>query len=175
MKIQKTKIEGLLIVRLEKFKDIRGNLVKIFDKKNSKKFNNHCYESYVSTSNKGSVRGLHGQKGSFSQEKLIYCLNGKLIDIVVDMRKKSKTFGKIFKRVLRGDDTTALFVPKGLLHGFISLENKTIIVNYCSSSYNPKKEFGIRLNSLPINLPKIKLIMSKKDRSLPSFKNLINN
>ena len=73
MKIQKTKIEGLLIVRLEKFKDIRGNLVKIFDKKNSKKFNNHCYESYVSNSNKGSVRGLHGQKGSFSQEKLIYC------------------------------------------------------------------------------------------------------
>tara|TARA_Y100001970_G_scaffold294295_1_gene449991 strand:- start:17401 stop:17928 length:528 start_codon:yes stop_codon:yes gene_type:complete len=174
MKVQKTYIKGLLIIKLDKHKDKRGNLVKILDKKNSKKFKNKCYESYITTSKKGSVRGLHGQSGKYSQDKIIYCLNGKLIDIVIDIRKNSKTFGKIYTKILKEEDALAIFIPKGFLHGYVSLKRKTIIVNYSSSAYNQKKEVGVNVNSLPIKLPKIKLIYSKKDKELPSYKNLIN-
>ena len=77
MKIKKTKIKDLLVIKLDKFNDYRGSLTKVLNKKYSKKFNNNCYESYISISKKGSVRGLHGQSGKYSQEKIIYCLNGK--------------------------------------------------------------------------------------------------
>ena len=77
-------------------------------------------------------------------------------------------------KILKEEDALAIFIPKGFLHGYVSLKRKTIIVNYSSSAYNQKKEVGVNVNSLPIKLPKIKLIYSKKDKELPSYKNLIN-
>ncbi len=174
MKIKKTKIKDLLVIKLDKFNDSRGSLTKVLNKKYSKKFNNNCYESYISISKKGSVRGLHGQSGKYSQEKIIYCLNGKLIDVAIDIRKKSKTFGKIYTKILQENDAFALFIPKGFLHGFIALKDKTILVNYCNSPYNSKKEIGIKLNTIPANLPKVKLFLSKKDKLLPSYQDFIN-
>ena len=120
-------------------------------------------------SKKGSVRGLHGQKGKYSQEKLIFCIRGRALDISVDLRKKSKTFGKTYKKIIYPEGTNGVYIPKGFAHGLIALENNTTIINLCSTKYK-KTEYGINIKSLKIRLPKIKLLISKKDRNLPDLK-----
>ena len=103
------------------------------------------------------------------KEKIIYCLKGKAIDIAVDMRAKSKTYGMIFKKNINSKNSTAIIIPTGFVHGLLSLEKETIVVNFCSKPYNPKKEFGINFKSLNIKLPKMKFLISRKDKNLPSL------
>ena len=168
MKIYSTKFKGLKIIKIKKFSDLRGSVIKVFNKnKKYSKFN--CFESYISFSKKGAVRGLHGQLGTYSQEKIIYCLKGKAIDIAVDMRVKSKTYGMIFKKNINSKNSTAIIIPTGFVHGLLSLEKETIVVNFCSKPYNPKREFGINFKSLNIKLPKMKFLISRKDKNLPSL------
>ena len=172
MKIISTKFEGLKLVKIDNFNDPRGEFVKIFQKKNffSRLNINECY---ISFSKKGAVRGLHGQSGKFSQEKFIYCINGKALDIAVDLRKKSKTYGRIFKRIISRKNKKAIFIPKGFVHGLISLEKDTIIINFSSNHYNPNKEFGVNIKSLNLKLPILKLFFSNKDKNLPKLKDII--
>ncbi len=168
MKIYSTKFKGLKIIKIKKFSDLRGSVIKVFNQnKKYSKFN--CFESYISFSKKGTIRGLHGQLGTHSQEKLIYCLKGKAIDLAVDMRIKSKTYGMIFKKNINSKNSTAILIPKGFVHGLLALEKETIVVNFCSKPYNPKKEFGINFKSLKIKLPRIKLLISRKDKNLPDL------
>ena len=169
MEIKKTKFKNLLEIKFKKHQDFRGSFVKIFNKSNSKQFTNNCYESYLSISKKGSFRGLHAQAGRYAQDKLVYCVKGKILDIAVDIRKNFKTYGKIYKKTINSKDSIAIFVPKGFIHGIIALENQTIVVTYCSKPYNSKKECGIRPDSIPFSKPKIKLIISKKDKKLQTF------
>ena len=174
MDIYSTKFKGLKIIKIKKFSDLRGKVIKVFNKKKKySKFN--CFESYISFSRKGAIRGLHGQKGLYSQEKLIYCLKGKAIDLAVDMRTDSKTYGQIFKKTINSKNSKAIFIPKGFVHGLLALENETIVINFCSSPFNPKQEFGINYKSLNINLPKMKFFISKKDRKLPSLKKILKS
>ena len=174
MKIYSTKFKDLKIIKLNKYRDKRGDLIKIFNKQ-YKIFKINCFESYISFSKKGAVRGLHGQTGKFSQDKFIYCMQGKALEIAVDLRKNSKTYGKVFKKKISSSNNTLIFIPKGFAHGVISLENNTIIVNFCSTKYKIDKEFGININSLNIKFhKKMRLIISKKDKNLPSLKSLIN-
>ncbi len=172
MKINSTKFKDLKLIKLKKFSDLRGDVIKIFDKKN-KLLKFGCFESYISKSKKGTVRGLHGQIGKFSQAKLIICIKGKALDIAIDLRKKSKTYGKVFKRIINSKNLLAVYIPKGFVHGVIILENDTTIINLCSSAYNPKKEFGINIKSINLNIPKMKMYFSKKDKNLIELKNYI--
>ena len=103
------------------------------------------------------MRGLHGQSGKYSQDKLIYCIKGKALDIAVDLRKNSRTFGKIFKKEMNSKNVMGVLIPKGFAHGLIALEKNTVIINFCSTKYERKKEFGINIKSLNIKLP-IKII-----------------
>ena len=112
---------------------------------------------------------MHSQKGRHAQDKLIYCVKGKILDIALDLRKKSKTYGKIYKKTINSSTSIAILIPKGFVHGVIALENQTVVITYCSNPYNFKKEFGIRPDSLPFHKPKIKLIISKKDKKLQTF------
>ena len=116
---------------------------------------------------------MHAQLGKYAQDKLIYCVKGKLLDIAIDIRKDSKTFGKVYKKILDSKKSIALFIPKGFMHGIISLKNETMVTTYCSKKYNPSKEFGIKLDSIPIKLPRLKLIFSKKDKKLPIYNEFI--
>ena len=172
MKIISTRFKDLKIIRLNNLNDLRGSFIKLFEKKN---FFSHfkCIESYMSRSKKGSVRGLHAQKGKYSQEKIIFCIQGKVMDISIDLRKNSKTFGKIYKKILNSKKIDGLFIPKGFVHGLIALENNTTVINFCSNKYNPKKEFGINIKSIGLTLPKIKLFISNKDKNLPDLKKVI--
>lgn len=174
MKINSTKFKDLKLIKLKKFNDLRGQVVKIFDKKNkSLKFD--CFESYISKSKKGTVRGLHGQTGKFSQAKLIVCIKGEALDIAIDLRKKSKTYGKVFKKFISSKNQLAVYIPKGFVHGYIILKNNTTMINLCSTAYNPKKEFGINIKSINLNIPKMKMYFSDKDKNLIGLKNYIKS
>ncbi len=170
MNINSTKFKDLKLIKFKKFSDLRGDVIKIINNEN-KSIKFECFESYISFSKKGTVRGLHGQIGKFSQSKLIYCIQGKALDIAIDLRKNSKTYGKIFKKIISSKNLLGILIPKGFVHGVIVLENNTSIINFCSSPYNPKKEFGINIRS--INLPKMKLYLSKKDKKLIELKAFI--
>jgi len=173
MEIKKTVFKNLLEIKFKKYQDLRGSFIKIFNKSNSKKFKNNCHESYLSISKKGSFRGLHAQTGKHAQDKIIYCAMGKILDVAVDLRKQSKTYGKIYKKRINSKDSIAIFIPKGFVHGIIALENQTIVVTYCSKPYNSSKEYGIRLDSLSIGKLNVKYIISKKDKKLPTLNEFI--
>ncbi len=177
MNTYSTKFKGLKIIKIKKFSDLRGNVIKVFNKKKKySKFN--CFESYISFSRKGTIRGLHGQKGLHSQEKLIYCLKGKAIDLAVDMRANSKTYGQIFKKTINSKNSKAIFIPKGFAHGFLTLSDSAI-VNYKVDNYYSKDcESGILFNDPNINIKwnvnESSLCISEKDLKLPLLKNIRN-
>ena len=167
MKLIKTKIKDLLIVKTNIYKDNRGFFKEIEKFKIlKKKFIFDC----VSFSKKNTLRGLHLQTKR-SQAKIITVTQGKILDVVVDLRKKSKTYGKYFSIEISHDSDFSLFIPEGFAHGFVCL-SKTCLVYYKCTNYRDKKsEVTIKWNDkdLSIKWPIKKPILSKKDRFGTSF------
>ena len=176
MKISKTFIEDLLVVEPRLFKDERGFFYESFNKNNLDKIVNVVFvQDNESKSYKGVVRGLHFQRPPFEQTKLVRCVSGKILDVAVDLRVNSKTYGKSFSIELSSENNKQLFVPKGFAHGFQVL-SETAIVNYkVDNFYNPEFDSGIIWNdkdfSIDWNLD-LKPIISEKDLKLKLFKNL---
>ena len=162
MKIIKTKIKDLLILKSKNFRDNRGYLREIFRKDI---LNKNFPFDLISCSNKNVLRGLHFQS-KFSQAKLITVTNGKIFDVAVDLRKKSKTFGKHFSVILSEKDDFSFYIPENFAHGFLCM-SKSCTIHYKLSNYrNPKYEKTIRWNDnkLKIKWPVKKPILSKKDK-----------
>ena len=162
MKIIKTKIKDLLILKSKNFRDNRGYLREIFRKDI---LNKNFPFDLISCSNKNVLRGLHFQY-KYSQAKLITVTNGKILDVAVDLRKKSKTFGKHFSIILSEKDDFSFYIPENFAHGFLCM-SKSCTIHYKLSNYrNPKYEKTIRWNDnkLKIKWPVKKPILSKKDR-----------
>ena len=162
MKIIKTQIKGLLVFKGEKFNDNRGYFREILVEKTVKrkfKFN------VVSMSKKNVIRGLHLQERE-PQAKFISVVKGKIIDVAVDIRKNSRTYGKHFKIVLSDKNCTSLYIPEGFAHGFGGLEKENIVVYSCTNYRHKKGERGIRWNdkNLKINWKIKKPIISSKDK-----------
>ena len=168
MIINSTKFKDLTVIKFKKLTDIRGEFIKVLNLKN-KLIKFKCYESYISTSKKGAVRGLHGQRGKFAQIKIIICTRGKFLDLAIDLRKKSKTYGKIFKKVISSKNSVGIFIPKGFVHGIIALENNSTIINFSSCEYSSAHEFGVNIKSLNVRLPRMSLLISNKDKKLPNL------
>ena len=124
---------------------------------------------------KNILRGFHFQT-KFQQSKYVNVLKGKILDVVVDLRKNSQTFGKSFKIVLSQKNATSLFIPKGFAHAYYSYDTENIIYYKLDNFYKPKFEDGIIFNDkkLKIKWPKLKMIISKKDKKLRSLKDFIN-
>jgi|TARA_B100000767_G_C19369044_1_gene371113 dTDP-4-dehydrorhamnose 3,5-epimerase len=162
MKLIKTKIKDLLIVKTNIYKDNRGFFKEIEKFKIlKKKFIFDC----LSFSKKNTLRGLHLQTKR-SQAKIITVAQGKILDVVVDLRKKSKTYGKHFSIEISHDSDFSLFIPEGFAHGFMCL-SKTCLVYYKCTNYRDKKsEITIKWNDKDLNIkwPIKKPILSKKDR-----------
>tara|TARA_B100001175_G_scaffold283937_1_gene264031 strand:+ start:158 stop:700 length:543 start_codon:yes stop_codon:yes gene_type:complete len=176
MKINKTFIEDLLIIEPPLFKDDRGFFYESYNKKNLDKIIKIAFvQDNESKSNKGVVRGLHFQLPPFEQTKLVRCVSGKILDVAVDLRINSKTFGKFFSVELSSENNFQLFVPKGFAHGFQVL-SETAIVNYkVDNFYNPKSDSGIIWNDKDLSIDwnlDLKPILSPKDLKLKSFKNI---
>ena len=154
MKIKKTKFKGLLIVSQKNNTDNRGNLRETFnDKILKKKF---IFE-YCTTSKKNVLRGLHFQSKN-NQSKFVNVLKGKILDVVIDLRRNSKTFGKLFKIILSKKNALGLFIPSGFAHAYYSYDKENIIYYKLNNYYNPKYESGIIFNDkkLKIKWPKKK-------------------
>tara|TARA_Y100000591_G_C21300071_1_gene435965 strand:- start:10 stop:534 length:525 start_codon:yes stop_codon:yes gene_type:complete len=172
MKIIKTKIKDLLIIKKETYKDNRGYLKELFKEKTlSKKF---LFE-ILSSSKKNVVRGLHLQKKN-SQGKYVSVLSGKAFDVAVDLRKNSKTFGQHVSIILSAKQNISFYIPEGFAHGFCSLENNTFVHYICTNYRDAKSELGIIWNdpNLDIKWPVKKPIISKKDKQNISFKEYLN-
>ena len=169
MKVFKTKIKDLLILKQKNNFDTRGNLREIFNKKIFKK--NFVFE-YCTTSKINVLRGFHFQH-KFQQAKYVSVLKGKILDCVVDLRKNSKTFGKSFKIILSDKNCLSLYIPEGFAHAYYSYEKINIVYYKLTNFYKPKFESGINLmdKTLKIKWPKKRMKISKKDNQLKSFDN----
>lgn len=129
-----------------------------------------------SFSKKGVIRGLHFQKPPFAQAKLVRVITGKVLDVVIDLRRESSTFGKSYSLVLDSEKQNQLFVPEGFAHGLAALED-SIFFYKCSNVYNKSSEAGIRWNDAELNIewPFKNPLVSEKDQELPTLKELIRN
>lgn len=176
MKITKTKFKGLLIIQKKKFLDNRGYFLELYKKKIIKK---NLPFTCISFSKKNVIRGLHLQTKN-TQAKYVSVLKGKILDVVVDLRKNSKTFGKVFKIILSEKNLKSLYIPEGFAHGFCGLEKENYMLYSCSNYRDKNSEVGILWNDkhLKINWPKVKAIISKKDKNnipFEDFKKKLKN
>ena len=171
MKIIKTKIKGLLIIKQKNNIDIRGSLRETFNNKILKK--KFIFE-YCTTSKAHSLRGFHFQY-KFQQAKYVNVLKGKILDCVIDLRKNSDTFGKTFKIILSDSNCLSLYIPEGFAHAYYSYEKINIIYYKLTNYYKPNFESGISWNDkyLQIKWPHKNPIVSPKDQKLNDFENFL--
>lgn len=174
MKAIETNLKGCFILEPTVFQDNRGYFLESFNKDRFNQITNtntNFVQDNESFSSKGVLRGLHYQIGKHAQAKLVRVIKGRVLDIAVDVRKRSKTFGEYVAIELSEDNKTQLFVPRGFAHGFIVL-SKTAIFSYkCDNFYNKDSEEGIIYNDPTLNinwqLPENEFIVSEKDMVLP--------
>ena len=173
MIIEETYLKGCYVIEPKIFEDERGYFFESFnqqefEEKIGEKIN--FVQDNQSFSKRGVIRALHMQKGEYAQAKLVRVIQGKVLDIAVDLRKNSETFGKHFSIELSEQNKKQLFIPRGFLHGFATLENDTIVTYKCDNYYNNQAEVGVRYDdkTLGINwgLKKDEIIVSEKDKSL---------
>ena len=169
MKIHNTQIAGLKVIKGTNHYDNRGFFRETFKNSLLKKKNFIFW--CLSKSKKNVVRGLHLQK-KFQQEKFVSVIKGKIFDVVVDLRKNSKTFGKHFSIILSSKNSTSLFIPAGFAHGFCSLEKENLVFYGCTNYRSKENEVGVLWNDkdFKIKWPIKKPIVSKKDKKNITFK-----
>jgi dTDP-4-dehydrorhamnose 3,5-epimerase len=180
MNLIKTKLEGLVVLKPTVFKDNRGYFFESYNQKNINKLlgNVNFVQDNESESSRGVLRGLHFQKPPYTQAKLVRCLKGSVLDVVLDLRKDSKTYG-IFETIsLTEENKKQLFIPKGFAHGFIVLSKSAIFSYKVDNYYNPDSESGVLWSDLDLNIDwkinKNEIIVSEKDKNLPTFNEIIN-
>lgn len=180
MTVKETKLKGCFILKPKIFEDSRGYFFESF---NQNKFNKligqniNFIQDNESFSSKGVLRGLHYQVGEYAQAKLVRVIKGKVLDIAVDIRKDSSTFGGYFSLELSEENKQQLFIPRGFAHGFIVLSDTAIFSYKCDNFYNKESEGGIIYNDKELNvdwkLNENEFIISEKDLSLPTLKEAI--
>ncbi len=154
MKIIKTPIEGLLVLQTSVFNDERGYFFESWSKKSFNKIGLEYdfVQDNESSSKKGVLRGLHFQKPPFAQGKLVRVIKGRVLDVAVDIRKHSKTYGRYFSIELKESDNNLFWIPPGFAHGFLALENDTIFCYKCTSGYNKNSEGCLLWNDKDLNI-----------------------
>ena len=180
MKILTTPIEGLLIIEPQVFNDARGYFVETY---NEKRYHDAGIEAKFVQDNQscscyGVVRGLHFQRPPFSQAKLVCCTKGRVLDVAVDLRKDSPTFGKWFSVELNEDNHRQFFIPRGFAHGFSVLSETAIFTYKCDNLYHPEADGGLLLTDPALNIdwqvPADQMILSDKDKHHPLLANFDN-
>ena len=173
MNIIKTPIENLLVLEPKVFEDERGYFFESFNKKKLEDIG--IKESFVqdneSLSNKNVLRGLHFQAPPFAQGKLVRVIKGSVLDIAVDIRKESATYGKYFSIILSEQNKKMFWIPPGFAHGFLTLEDQTIFSYKCSENYNPSSEGSLLWNDPQLNIEWNidEPIVSAKDQEAQAF------
>ena len=169
----KDKIDGLFIIKNKKFIDRRGYFKELYRENIIQKRFPFLVMSF---SKKNVVRGLHIQKNKM-QGKFVTVLKGKIFDVAVDLRKKSKTFGKYFTTVMSEKNSKSIFIPPGFAHGFLSLDKENFVIYSCTKYRSKDDEIGIKYDdsTLKIKWPSNKIILSDKDKKNLSFEEYRKN
>ncbi len=180
MTVEETNLQGCFVITPNVLKDKRGFFFESFNKRLFEKETGvdiNFIQDNESQSSKGVLRGLHFQIGDYAQAKLVRVIKGSVLDICVDLRKGSPTFGEHFSVILDAIKKQQLFIPRGFAHGFLVLEDNSIFSYKCDNYYNKTSERGIIYNDKDLNIdwgfPKEDLILSEKDLKLPRLKNLL--
>lgn len=172
-----TDIEDLFVLKPTIFGDERGYFIESY---NQSSFNENIVETLFvqdneSKSSFGVLRGLHFQKPPFDQAKLVRVIEGEVLDVVVDIRRSSKTYGKVFSIILNETNKHQLFVPRGFAHGFVVLSEKAIFSYKVDNFYSPSHEGGIMWNDAFLNIDwkidPLSVLLSEKDKKLSDFSN----
>ena len=176
MKIKETPLKDCYLIEPTIFEDDRGYF---YEKFNEQKFeeltgmNGHFVQDNVSKSSYGVLRGLHLQKGEHAQAKLVSCLEGKVWDVAVDLRKDSPTFGKWFGAELTAENKVQFYVPRGFGHGFSVLSETAVFAYKCDNLYHKESEGGVLWNDCELQidwkLPEGVVLLSEKDKIQPIF------
>ena len=172
MKFIKTNISGLIIIEPKVFKDPRGYFYESFNKKKFDEFfgETNFVQDNESKSSKGVLRGFHFQKPPYDQAKLVKCVKGKVLDIALDLRKKSNTYGKYEKVILSGENKKQCFIPRGFAHAFLVLSETAVFSYKVDNIYSPEHDSGIVWNdpslSIDWGFKESDLIISSKDKNL---------
>ncbi len=176
MEVIKTHIKDLLVIKPKVFADDRGHFFETWSKAAFEKegLDLNFVQDNQSLSAKGVLRGLHFQNPPFAQGKLVRVIKGAVMDVAVDIRKNSATYGQYFSLVLSGENKTSFWIPPGFAHGFITLEEGTIFTYKCTGVYNKESEGSIlwRDKDLNIDWGVEKPIVSDKDGESPTFTTL---
>ncbi|GAB5566138.1 MAG: dTDP-4-dehydrorhamnose 3,5-epimerase [Winogradskyella sp.] len=176
MQVEETELEGCYVITPRVFQDKRGEFFESFNQDKFEQLtgvNPNFVQDNQSISHKNVLRGLHFQIGDYAQAKLVRVISGSVLDVVVDIRPNSKTFGKYITLVLDDKTNKQLYIPRGMAHGFLSLEDNTIFSYKCDNYYNKASERGIIFNDESIgidwNEDDASLIVSEKDLILPTL------
>lgn len=177
MKLINTPFEGCFLFEFVTHKDYRGSFNKIISRDKFLDFgiNFELNEHYVSNSKKNVIRGMHFQKPPYEQDKIVYCISGRALDVLVDIRSFSKTFGETFSFELSEESNYFIFIPKGVAHGFCALEDNTKLGYYTTSSYDFDSDSGFKFDSFAFNWPVKNPIVSDRDINLPDYQSYIQN
>ena len=176
MKVTKTKIEGCFVIEPKVFEDERGYFFESF---NQEKFElltgakPFFVQDNQSRSVRGVLRGLHFQTGEHAQAKLVRVLEGEVLDVAVDLRSGSKSFGQVVSHRLTADNRKQMYIPRGCAHGFVTLSEEAVFAYKCDNFYNKQAEGGIIYNDPTFGidwvLEESELILSEKDLELPMY------
>ena len=175
MKFSKTNINGVILIEPNVIKDQRGYFLESFNEEKFKKVIDKVafIQENESKSSKGVLRGLHFQKPPFTQAKLVRCIEGKVLDVSVDIRKGSPTYGVYHSVVLSKENKKQLFVPRGFAHGFLVLSDIAVFSYKVDNFYSSEHDAGIRWNDKELNiqwgLEECDVLISEKDMQLPLF------
>lgn len=171
-----TKLEGCFIIEPKIIKDDRGYFMESFNENTFQLGAGnqvHFVQDNQSFSTKGVLRGLHYQIGQNAQAKLVRVLQGEVLDVAVDIRPESKTYGEYVSVVLSGENQTQFFIPRGFAHGFLVLSETATFFYKCDNFYNKESEGGLIYNDPTINIdwkyPTTELLISEKDQILPTL------
>ena len=178
MNFIETNLKGCFILEPKIFTDERGYFMESFNERtfqNGIGFNVHFVQDNQSFSSKGVLRGMHYQTGEYAQSKLVRVLHGEVLDVAVDIRPDSETYGQYEAVLLSAEKQNQFFIPKGFAHGFLVLSETATFFYKCDNFYNKESEGGIVFNDPEINIDwhfsEQELIVSEKDWLLPTMKN----
>ena len=180
MEIIKTPIEGLLVIKPQVFVDARGYFVETYNEKRYREagIDAQFVQDNQSCSSYGVVRGLHFQRPPYTQAKLVCCTVGRVLDIAVDLRKNSPTFGQWHSVELSAENHLQFFIPKGFAHGFSVLSETAVFTYKCDELYHPEADGGILLSdpdlAIDWQVPEELRILSEKDKKHPLLKDFDN-
>jgi len=173
---QSTDIQGCHIYKSSLFKDERGTFTKIFSDEIFKSIgmNIPVSEVFFSTSHENVLRGMHFQAPPHDQVKIVSCLSGRILDVILDLRKSSKTFGKTLSFELNFASEMTLIIPRGCAHGFYAYEDNSIVSYLVETNHNKTADQGIHWDSFGFNWPSGDPIVSSRDQQLPTLRDFVN-